>query len=288
MGCAASPAQNPARNPVSSPTPSPAPSRPAPGSPGTPSTSAAPPPAVVESIHVALGIPVDADSSDDVLLDRTELVISYNPRLNAANWVAWHLDATDLGSAKRTSNFHVDTELPRGIYPVRDDDYVRSGYDRGHLCPSADRTRSPDSNRATFVLSNVHPQWHELNAGPWEKLEQHERELAKQGKELFLVAGGIFDARPERIGKNTDDARRVAIPRASYKIVVVLEHGQRAHDVTPDTPVIAVVMPNQKDLAGRNYSDFQVPIRQLERDTGYDFDTRVSRAVQDAFESKAP
>ena len=240
------------------------------------------------SLHVALGIPVDADPSDDTLLDRGELVISYNHRLNAPNWVAWHLDAGDLGSTKRSNGFRTDAGLPTSFYPVRDADYSGSGFDRGHLCPSGDRTRSPEANRATFLFTNVHPQRHEMNAGPWEKLETYERELARSGKELFLVAGGLFADEPERIGKNPEPARRIAVPTASYKIVVVLERGQRAADVTADTPVIAVSMPNRTDLANRRYQDFLVSIRELEKSSGYDFDTNVSRVVQDAIETRVP
>lgn len=237
-------------------------------------------------MHVALGIPADSDPSDDVLLDRTEFVVSYNPRLNAPNWVAWHLDRDDLGAAPRSSGFRSDPALPPSLYVVRDADYAGSGYDRGHLCPSADRTRSPDANRATFVFTNAHPQWHELNAGPWEKLETRERELARQGKELFVIAGGIFDATPPRIGKRPLQTERVAVPAFNYKIVVVLERGQRASDVTPDTPVIAAIMPNVRSVADASYTVFNTSIRAVETATGYDFDRRVEKSVQDALETR--
>ncbi len=220
-------------------------------------------------------------------MHRGELVISYNPRLNAANWVAWHLDASDLGDAKRSGGFHIDRGLPSFVYAARDEDYVRSGYDRGHLCPSADRTRSPEQNRTTFVLSNVHPQRHELNAGPWERLERYERELAQSGKEVFLIAGGLFDANPPRIGREAEAARRVAVPRASYKVLVALERGQRAADVRADSTVLAVSMPNEADLAGRSYQDFVLSVRELERLSGYDFNRRVPRDVQDVIETRS-
>lgn len=253
-----------------------------------PAAAVVPAAALESSVHVALGIPTDADPSDDVLLDRSEFVVSYNPRLNAPNWVAWHLDASDLGSTPRSSGFRSDAALPPSLYVVRDADYAGSGYDRGHLCPSADRTRSVESNRATFVFTNAHPQLHELNAGPWEKLETRERELARQGKELFLVAGGIFDAAPPRIGKRRRDAERVAVPAFSYKIVVVLEHGQRAADVTADTQVIAAIMPNVRTVAAAGYPLFATSIRAVETATGYDFDPRVEKSVQDTLETRAP
>ena len=41
-----------------------------------------------------------------------------------------------------------------------------------------ERTRSPEDNRATFLLTNILPQTHDLNGGPWLRLEEHCRELA--------------------------------------------------------------------------------------------------------------
>lgn len=239
------------------------------------------------SLHLALGLPRDADASDDLLLDREHFVISYNPKLNAPNWVAWHLDAADLGSARRTSGFHSDRALPPSLYVVRDADYAGSGYDRGHLCPSADRTFDAATNRSTFVFTNVHPQRHELNAGPWEKLESYERELARQGKDLFLVAGGLFAPEPDRIGKMPGPEQRVAVPIASYKIIVVLERGQGVGDVTETTPSIAVIMPNEKTVGAQGFASFTTTIRAVEAASHYDFHTRVPRSVQDALETRA-
>jgi hypothetical protein len=90
-------------------------------------------------------------------------------------------------------------------------------------------------NSTTFLMTNMVPQLHELNAGPWEKLEQHERELAEApDAELYVVAGGIFDANPPTIGHG------VAVPKANFKIITVLKTGQVATDVTDSTEVVAV------------------------------------------------
>src|SRR5205085_2817549 len=111
--------------------------------------------------------------------------------------------------------------------------------DRGHMCPSADRSRTPDENASTFLMINMQPQLHELNAGPWEKLEEHERDLARTGdRDLYVVAGGIFAEPPPTIGHG------VAVPQANYKIIVVLGRGQGPESVRPDTEVLAVIMPN--------------------------------------------
>jgi endonuclease G len=269
------PTRTPTATPTSSPTPRP-PANPSDGSAGR----------VQNSEHVALGVPKDGDPSDDYLLDEREFVVSYNARLNAPNWVAWRLESSDLGHASRSSGFRADARLPSAFYHVKDDDYVRSGYDRGHMCPSADRTRSADANLATFVLSNAHPQLHALNAGPWEDLENESREIARSGKDLYVVAGGLFDASPKRIGRDPDPARRVAVPRASFKIAVVVDHGAGLAGVTSDSPAIAVVMPNDRTAKDHRWRDYACTIRDVERASGYDFDGRVPRALQDAVETR--
>jgi endonuclease G len=281
----------PPPSPRGEPVPAPPPPRPASGGehrhlPRAPHGRSPREEAVERSVHAALGVPTDADPSDDYLMDKEQYVVSYNPRYNAPNWAAWNLDRRHLGRAPRTPGFRSDDQLPAGVYVVKDVDYTGSGYDRGHLCPSADRSASPEINRTTFVLTNVQPQLHELNAGPWEKLEEHERELAKRGKELYIVAGGVFDASPKRIGRERDDAHRVAVPRASYKVIVALDPGQGPDAVRADTEVVSVVMPNAPDVKDHAWTDYVVSVREIERETGYDFLTRVPKDVQDVIERR--
>ncbi len=158
---------------------------------------------------------------------RPEYALSYNRRRNAANWVSWDLNASYLGSVRRhKGKFLPDEALPVGWYRVRHEDYGGSDFDRGHIVPSEDRTRTPEENLATFRLTNVLPQRHELNVGTWLRLEEYCHALAaKEGRELYLMAGGIFPAHPETIG------RGVSVPSAFFKIAVVMAPGQGAADV---------------------------------------------------------
>src|SRR5262249_52031531 len=142
----------------------------------------------LSSPHLALGVPTDADSSDDLILDERDFVVSWSARRLDPNWVAWQLDRRYLGRVPRKNDFRPDEGLPFGVPRVSPHDYQHSGYDRGHMCPSADRDATEEMNSLTFLMTNMVPQLHELNAGPWEKLERHERELAeRQGAELYIV-----------------------------------------------------------------------------------------------------
>jgi endonuclease G len=233
-----------------------------------------------ESPHVALGIPRDSDPSDDLLIDEHQFVVSYNPTRNDPNWVSWRLQTSDLGVIRRRNDFRADPQLPFNVYHVTPEDYLRAGFDRGHLCPSADRTGNARANSTTFLMTNMEPQLHELNAGPWEKLEAYERQRAAQGHcELFIIAGGIFDAHPATIGHG------VAVPRASFKIIVEMPVGRSsAADVGPDTEPIAVIMPNDAGVGRHPWTHFLTSVREIERETGYDFLPNVRRDVQEVIE----
>jgi endonuclease G len=232
------------------------------------------------SPHVALGVPTDFDPSDDLILDERDFVLSYNERRLDPNWVAWQLDARYLGTTPRRDNFRPDDMLPVVATRVTPHDYLHSGYDRGHLCPSADRNATEEMNSLTFLMTNMVPQLHELNAGPWEKLEEHERRLADvPGAELYIVAGPLFDTDPRTIG------RGVAVPRATYKVIAVLTTGQSANDVTPRTPVISVVIPNDAGVSGRPWTDFATSVDDVELQSGYDLLSAIPDDVEAAVES---
>jgi endonuclease G len=232
------------------------------------------------SPHLLLGTPRDADPSDDVLLDRQWFVVSYNPKRNVANWVAWKLQASDLGPVSRTNRFHRDEALGANFRKVDPSDFLHSGYDRGHLCPSGDRTSSPEANHATFVMTNIHPQRHDLNAGPWEALESWSRDEARKHKVLYIVAGGIFSPTPPTIGHD------VAVPEKSFKVLVELDPNQGPSDVRLDTPAVAVMMPNQAGIIDRAWTEFLTSIDDVERASGYDFYDRIPKSVQDAIEAR--
>ena len=238
-------------------------------------------PASFASIHVALGVPKDADPSDDHLLDEHSFVVSYSPLKRVPNWVAWRLDRSYLGRARRQNDFRPDPVLPSEFYHVNERDYLHSGYDRGHLCPSADREDTPEDNSTTFVFTNMEPQLHELNAGPWEKFERYERERAERpGAVLYIVAGGVFSNPPPTIGQG------VAVPAANFKIVVVLAEGQGAADVNDETEVISVLMPNQAGVGEHPWTEFLTSVDAVERATGYDFLNAVPEAVQRVIEAR--
>jgi endonuclease G len=219
--------------------------------------------------HLALGNPsgatAEAGQPANYLIQREQYALAYNRDRGIPNWVSWHLEAADLGPVERYPGpFIPDTALPQGWYLVQHRDYSGSGYDRGHMVPSADRTSSPEDNQATFILTNVLPQAPANNQGPWSDLENHIRNLVEGGNEVYQIAGpqGEID---------TLAGGRLTVPAAVWKVAVVLPAGQDdLGRVTAQTEVIAVLMPNDTSVEGRPWRDFLSSIGCIEERTGLD------------------
>lgn len=251
------------------PTPTPTPTPPAPG------TS----PGLSLSVHTTLGIPEAANSTDPqhVLLVKPEYVVSFDSTMKVPRWTSWELTTKWLGSTPRSPNFNPDPQLPSTFPQASDTDYVSSGYERGHICPSADRTDNATDNNSTFVFTNCVPQTNASNTGTWETLEVEERALAKAGNHLFIIAGSIFSPTPPTIG-----ADKVAVPETMFKVVVVLTTTNSVPtDVTTSTRVISVEIPNTTTVTG-DYRSYRTSFGALEAKTGFKFLSDVPAAVHDA------
>lgn len=237
------------------------------------------------SVHTILGNPSNAASdvnlTTNYLMEKAQFVLSYHRDKGTANWVAWHLNASWIGSTARQDDFRADATLPSGWYQVGSTSYSGSGYDRGHMCPSADRTATVADNSSTFLMTNMVPQAPNNNQGPWASMENYLRTLVTAGNELYIYSGGYGS-------QGTIDAGRVNIPTRTWKVVVVIPEGTNdLSRVTTGTRVIAVDMANNDALISRtaDWKTFRVSVDAIEAATGYDFLGKVSPAIQSAIES---
>jgi DNA/RNA endonuclease G (NUC1) len=233
--------------------------------------------------NTEFGTPTDADDANDVIIARKQYTISYNPQRGGPNWVSWDLSASHLGSRNRCDCYSADTALVRlgyGSYMYTTLDYIGSGYDRGHMEPSADQTTTDGENATTFFLTNFLPQKHGLNAGPWEDLENELRDSVRAGREAYIIAGGIFTG---GTGLGTvNDAGKIAIPDSTWKIVVMMPAGEGLEDVTSssDVNVFAVNMPNVDNPGSDDWRDFRTSVAKIQASTGYDFLSSLPEAIQ--------
>jgi len=232
--------------------------------------------------NLALGNPsnatADKGNADNYLLTRPQYTLSYNRSNGGPNWVSWHVQLSDLGRVPRSNNFAPDPLLPPD-WQIRPNDYTGSGYDRGHQCPSGDRTSSVENNSATFYMSNMLPQSGDLNRHVWEKLEAYCRDRVQAGNELYIVAGGS--------GSKGKARNKVNIPTDCWKVVVELPQGDNdLNRINANTRVIAVDMPNVEGIAGDRWQKYITTAADVEQKTGYHFFSNLPANVQSALRAK--
>ncbi|MDP1675495.1 MAG: DNA/RNA non-specific endonuclease [Bacteroidota bacterium] len=239
---------------------------------------------VYRAEHLAMGNPNNAvskiSSPRNYLMVKPQFVHSYNRFYGIPNWVAWHVDSTWLGEIKRSNDFRADSTLPEQWYHVNEKSYRRSGYDRGHMCPSGDRTTTQKDNSITFLMTNMIPQAPNNNQGPWAALEIYCRELVKQGKELYIYCGGNGE-------QKFIDSGRVLVPKLTWKTILVLDAGSDdINRVTSTTRTIAVVMPNDNSLISKHddWKIFRVSVDSVESLTGYNFFSSLPKTFQSIIE----
>lgn len=233
--------------------------------------------------HTEFGVPKDASSTNDLLINRRTYSLSYNCAEGEANWVSWDLNKTHYGDAARSTTFTTDTSLPSGCYRVTTTDYTNSGYSRGHMVRSEERTWSVDDNKTTFILTNIVPQMQDLNGGPWYKLEQYCQDLAQnQNKELYVISGPIGN-------KGTlKGAGKVVIPTYTFKIIVVMPYGQGLANVTSTSSiqVIAVKMPNVSGISTQPWTAYKTTVNDIENLTKYNFLDKLPDTIETYWEAK--
>ncbi len=247
----------------------------------TPTPTPTPPP-TSNSVHLTMGNPSNAATNvlqpTNYLMEKTQYALSYHRDNGRPNWVAWHLDTSWLGSTPRQDDFRADTTLPAGWYQVLGTDYSGSGYDRGHMCPSADRTKTVADNSSTFLMTNMIPQAPTNNQQTWANLESYSRTLVNSGSELYIISGGQGTTGFIANGK-------VAIPAYTWKVIMVLPSGTNdVSRVTSATRVIAVWMPNTNSVVS-DWRTYRVSVDYIESLTGYDFFSNVPDAIEAQIES---
>lgn len=237
-----------------------------------------------DNSNMLLGNPSGADSTstnkDNHLFNQHYYIESYSETQGKPNWTAWHLGNDDIGSSGRGDDFAAWAGLPAGWYLVRASDYSNSGYERGHNCPSADRTSTVNANDATFLMTNMMPQTAANNEHTWGNLENDTRSLVQNGNEAYIYCGSYGNA-------GTIDNGHVTVPTNTWKIVVILPKGDNdISRITAATRVIAVNIPNTNSV-NADWKQYIVTVDDIEKATGYSFfSTITDSAVRDALKSK--
>ncbi|MBI3884674.1 MAG: DNA/RNA non-specific endonuclease, partial [Opitutae bacterium] len=239
------------------------------------------------NLQMQLGNPtgaiVDSTNHNHYLLPRTVDAVDYSDVLGEPNWVSWDLTGPDIGTSGRSPTFYQDTMLPTNFYRLVTGDYTNSGFDRGHMCPSYDRTTTLAVNQLVFFMSNIIPQTPDNNQGVWQKFEAYCQSLAQGGDELLLTTGpSLFT------GGYIQPSGRAAIPGYTWKIAVVVPAGAGTalSRITTATRVIAIKIPNIAGIRAANWMDYITSTNQIQADTGQTYFTALPASVATVLRAK--
>ncbi|MCY7345952.1 MAG: DNA/RNA non-specific endonuclease [Pyrinomonadaceae bacterium] len=236
-----------------------------------------------QKIYLAPGNPSNATGSpanaDNYLMVNNAYALSYNNSRGSANWVAWRITASDFGVAERQNDFRPDPNLPKNFARITPADYTGSGFDRGHLCPSADRSSSPETNSETFYMTNMTPQTPDLNRNVWNDFETYSRDLVKKSRvDLYVVAGCY--------GEKGKLKKKVSVPTNCWKVIIAIPSGADFSAVNETTPVTAIDMPNIAYPGKTDWRKFRTTVRAIEQKTNLNLLSNLPQNLQETLENR--
>jgi endonuclease G, mitochondrial len=241
--------------------------------------------------NLLLGNPTNAvhnrASPDNFFIDHGYYVESYNSSNGIPNWVSWHIGAKDLGKAERKDDFRADENLPKGFYAADESDYKNTGFDKGHNCPSADRTASDEANSSTFLMDNIIPQAPNNNQHIWEHLERYCRDQVKKGNEVFVIMGNYGSGGTGRKGYKSNIASgKINVPAHIWKVAVILPEGNNdLARINNSTRVIAIDTPNDNNVSN-DWMDYTTTISSIEQRCNCNLLSALPASLQQEIEGK--
>lgn len=210
-----------------------------------------------------------AEKPDDNIIRHRAYSISFNKSLIIPNWVAYEFTKDELnGDFSRTGlNFNPDPDCK--YKQATDDDYYKSGYEKGHMANAEDMSWDFDVLKESFYYTNAIPQKKNLNTGRWKVAENKVRKWVENYDTLFVVSGGIINNNVKYIGKN-----KVGVPDEFYKVILVFTQKYQkgiGFIISQDSPKI----PLEK---------FATSIDEVEKRTGIDFFYQLPDNIENKIE----
>ncbi len=216
------------------------------------------------------------NSSEDV-----NYALEWDGDKKANRWTCYQMYASNRVSntdryESDTNQYPQDPDLPED-YRWETDPYWRSGYDHGHVCPSADRLYSDDANYQTFYLTNMTPQVNGFNAGVWATMEAKLRSWistkSSTSDTLYVCKGGTID-RDDQILKTLDNG--LIVPKYFFCALLMKNSG--------GYKALGLWFEHKVDRS-TNLSNYVVNIDRLEELTGLDFFCNLPDDTENQVES---
>ena len=231
---------------------------------------------------------LSSDSTMNILVEKstTDFGVTFSLEWDcskkANRWTAYQMHAGNTGgNVDRQGDFREDPDIP-SQYRSTLADYKGSGFDRGHLCPSADRQRSDEQNSQTFFLSNMQPQYHNHNGGKWATLEGKVRTWADSCDTLYVVkAATITDV---TLNGSTQSGLLNMMCNNSLIVPAYFYMAVMSYNKSADTYKSLGIWTNHSNTASEITIEY-ITIDELERRTDIDFFCNLPDEMEDEVES---
>lgn len=193
----------------------------------------------------------------------------YDEPCEQARWVAYVLTKKETEGLEERGNKFIEDPYVHTV-SASNQDYAKSGYDRGHLAPAADMKWSEDVMKESFYFSNMSPQVPSFNRGVWKKLEEKVRDWAVIYDSILVVTGPILASDLEKIGPN-----EVCVPKAYYKVIIDFKK--------ESSKAIGFILPNE--ASKEELIHFAITVDEVEKATGIDFFFQFNDDFEEKLES---
>lgn len=204
------------------------------------------------------------------LILHTGFQLVYNEAHEQAKWVCYQFTKEEtIKITNRSDNFREDKKIK--TRSATDNDYKKSGYDRGHLAPAGDMSWSEEAMSCSFYYSNMSPQTPSFNRGIWKKLEEQVRDWVSIYDTLYVVTGPVLEENLPSIGSN-----QVSVPNYYYKVILDVKNGRKE--------AIGFVLPNQN--SNLPLQNFIVSVDSVEKLTEINFFHLLPDNIENQLEKK--
>ena len=209
--------------------------------------------------------------STENIVNHLEYTTSINYRLKMPNWVSERLNSSsvaDKSGNRGNSDFQPDPSVPES-FRAANNDYLGTGWSRGHLARSENHRSSQQVTDETFLLSsNIVPQDLSMNGCDWLRLENLALSLAQTpASNVYIISGPLWLPVKDAFNKLVTTfefigKKQMPVPTHLFKILMIDDFRGKAS--------AAFIMPNRPILEHKPLSYFQVQIEEVEVAAGLD------------------
>lgn len=239
-----------------------------------------------------------------ILSDGLTVVVSHDVAINGKKVVTYELEYDKSKFHSRWVAFRFDgntraQSVGRSDEPFMDDPSLSStlhigykgfgpGYDRGHLCASADRLYDRTANEQTFYMSNMSPQLSSFNQGYWVTLESQVQKLGRSktfSDTLYVVKGGTIKEGQIKSYITRNNGNKVAVPKYYYMALLKVKNGVY-HSIAfwMEHKEYGYSYKNKAPLS--EIMSHAVSVNELEQLTGIDFFPNLPDATEEKVEDQ--